>query len=36
MSVFWTDPLGVRMLVGAIVLQVIGMLVIRRLLRIEY
>lgn len=30
------DPLGVRMVVGALVMQVLGMLIIRRLVDIEY
>ena len=31
-----TDPLGVRMIVAGVVLQVIGTLIIRRLVRIDY
>ena len=30
------DPLGLRMLVGAVVLQIIGVIIIRRLIDIEY
>lgn len=36
MSVLWTDPIGVRMLIGAVVLQIVGVLVIRRIIDIEY
>lgn len=36
MAELTTDPLGVRMAIGAIVLQIIGMLVIRKLVDIEY
>lgn len=35
-SKFYTDPLGIRMIVGALVLQVIGVFIIRRIVRIEY
>jgi tight adherence protein B len=31
-----TDPLGVRMLIGAVALQLLGVLIIRRLVDIEY
>ena len=31
-----TDPLGIRMVVGALVLQVVGTLVVRRLADIQY
>jgi tight adherence protein B len=31
-----SDPLGVRMVIGAIVLQVIGMFAIRQIVRVEY
>ena len=30
------DPLGVDMVIGAVVLQVIGVLAIRRIVRVEY
>lgn len=30
------DPLGIKMIIGAVVLQIIGMLIIRRLVDIEY
>jgi len=36
MSVLWTDPLGIKFLVGALILQVIGTLIIRKLVDIEY
>lgn len=36
MSVLWTDPLGIKFLVGAVILQVIGTLIIRKLVDIEY
>jgi tight adherence protein B len=36
MSVLWTDPTGVRMVTGAIILQVIGSLIIRKLVDVEY
>ncbi len=36
LGVLMSDPLGRQMIVGAIVLQVLGMLVIRRLVDIEY
>lgn len=32
----FTDPLGIRMVVGAIVLQIVGTLVIRKLINVEY
>jgi tight adherence protein B len=32
----FTDPLGIRMIVGAIVLQIVGTLVIRKLINVEY
>jgi tight adherence protein B len=32
----FTDPLGIRMVIGAIVLQIIGTLVIRKLINVEY
>jgi tight adherence protein B len=35
-SLLFTDPLGVQMLTGAAVLQVIGMLTIRRIVRVEF
>ena len=36
MREFISDPLGVRMVVGALVLQVIGMLAIRRIVNVEF
>jgi tight adherence protein B len=31
-----TDPLGIRMLIGAAILQIIGGLIIRKIVNIEY
>ena len=31
-----SDPLGVRMVIGAIVLQILGVLIMRKLVDIEY
>jgi len=31
-----TDPLGIRMLIGAAVLQIIGALIIRKIVNVEY
>jgi tight adherence protein B len=36
MSLLWTDPAGIKMLSGAIVLQIIGSLIIRKLVDVEY
>jgi len=36
LDIMFHDPRGVRMLVGAALLQVIGALIIRKLVRIEY
>ncbi len=36
MKMLTTDPLGVQMIVGALVLQVIGTLIIRKLVDIPY
>jgi tight adherence protein B len=36
MRVLWTDPLGIRMLTVGVVLQVVGMLLVRKIVRIEY
>jgi tight adherence protein B len=36
MSLLWTDPTGLRMVAVALVLQVVGSLVIRKLVDIEY
>ena len=36
MSLLWTDPLGIKFLIGAVILQVIGTLIIRKLVDIEY
>ena len=35
-QVLLTDPLGVRMLEGAVILQVVGVLIVRKLVDIEY
>ena len=36
MKMMVTDPLGVQMIVGALALQVIGTLIIRKLVNIPY
>ncbi len=36
MSVLWTDPIGIKMVVGAVILQILGTLIIRKLVNIEY
>ena len=36
MRTLWTDPLGIRMVLGAIVLQIVGALAIRKIVDIEY
>lgn len=36
MKLLFEDPIGVRMIIGALVLQLIGTLVIRRIVNIEY
>jgi tight adherence protein B len=36
MRILWTDPLGIRMSIAAVVLQIVGVLLIRRIVRIEY
>ena len=36
MSVLWTDPVGIKMVVGAVLLQILGTLIIRKLVNIEY
>jgi tight adherence protein B len=36
MELLWTDPLGLKMLYGALFLQVIGTLIIKKLVNIEY
>jgi tight adherence protein B len=36
MSVLWTDPLGIKMLIVAVILQIVGTLIIRKLVDIEY
>jgi tight adherence protein B len=33
---FYTDPLGIKMIVGALVMQVIGVLLIKKIVTIEY
>jgi tight adherence protein B len=35
-KVLFSDPLGINLLIGAIVLQVVGMLAIRKIVQIEY
>jgi tight adherence protein B len=35
-SLLITDPLGVRMLIGAAVLQIIGAFIIRKIVNVEY
>jgi tight adherence protein B len=36
MSLLWTDPIGIKMVVFAIILQVVGTLAIRKLVDVEY
>jgi Flp pilus assembly protein TadB len=36
MQVLWADSMGVRLVIAAITLQVVGSLVIRKLVNIEY
>jgi len=36
MSLLWTDPTGIKMVVVALVLQIVGTLVIRKLVNVEY
>jgi tight adherence protein B len=36
MQLLWTDPLGLKMLYAAIGLQVVGVLIIRQILKLEY
>ena len=36
MSLLWTDPTGIKMVVVALILQVVGTLIIRKLVDIEY
>ena len=36
MSLLWTDPIGIKMIIVAIVLQVVGTLLIRKLVDVEY
>ena len=36
MGLLWTDPIGIKMMVVAIVLQVVGTLLIRKLVNVEY
>ena len=33
---FYQDPFGLKLIVGALVLQVIGVFIIRRIVQIEY
>ncbi len=36
MNLLISDPLGVKMIVGALILQVIGTMIIRKLVNIPY
>jgi tight adherence protein B len=36
MSLLWTDPIGIKMMIVAIVLQIVGTLLIRKLVEVEY
>ena len=36
MSLLWTDPTGIKMVVVALILQVVGTLIIRKLVDVEY
>ena len=36
MSLLWTDPTGIRMVAVALTLQVVGTLIIRKLVDVEY
>jgi tight adherence protein B len=36
MALLWTDPIGIKMTVVAIILQVVGTLIIRKLVDVEY
>jgi tight adherence protein B len=36
MSVLWTDPVGIKLVVGAVLLQILGSLIIKKLVNIEY
>ena len=36
MSLLLTDPLGIRMLIGAAILQVVGAMIIRKIVNVEY
>jgi tight adherence protein B len=36
MRVLWTDPAGIRMLYAGIILQVLGVIAIRRIVRVDY
>jgi tight adherence protein B len=36
MSLLFKDPLGIQMLIGAVILQTIGILIIRRIVDVEY
>jgi tight adherence protein B len=33
---FYSDPLGIKMIVGALTLQVIGVFIIKKIVQIEY
>ena len=35
-ATFYTDPLGMQLIAGALVLQVIGVLIIKKIVKIEY
>ncbi len=36
MSLLWTDPIGIKMIVVALTLQIVGTLIIRKLVNVEY
>jgi tight adherence protein B len=36
MQLLWTDPVGLKMLYAAVGLQIVGMLIIRQILKLEY
>jgi tight adherence protein B len=36
MRVLWTDPIGIRALAGGVTLQLVGMVLVRKIIRIQY
>ena len=36
LEIMFTDPLGIKMLLAAVSMQILGMLVVRKLVQIEY